>query len=162
MGQRGPKPKSPILKLLSGNPGPRPIVREGRMQPALALPPAPAWLSAAAKKKYKEVGKELLALGVMTALDQTALAIFAKSCVDLVEIERILRRDGEVLLRPNGFRYLHPATKLRKAHLATLKQFGEALGLTPASREKIRVTEQPAPEPDGLELLKRRAAEANR
>src|SRR5262249_24238416 len=161
MGQRGPKPKPPILKLLSGNPGHRPIVREGRMQPALALPPAPTWLSAAAKAKYRAVGKELLQLGVMTALDQTALAVFAKAVVDLIEIEKILRRDGEVLLRPNGFQYLHPATKLRKATLLTLKQFGESLGLTPASREKIRVQEQPA-EPDELDLLKRKVAEASR
>ncbi len=73
-GKQGRRPKPTALKLLTGNPGKRPT-NPDEPTPDLGLPRPPAWLSAAAKREYSRLGRQLLAQGIMTILDRNALAL---------------------------------------------------------------------------------------
>lgn len=77
MGQRGPKPQPPQLKLIAGNPGRRPIDLDAGVNPTVGIPPCPGHLSIEAKAEWKRLAPQLEALRLITALD---MAVFAMYC----------------------------------------------------------------------------------
>ena len=58
----GPPPTPTNLKLLRGNPGKRKL-NTNEPDPAPAIPPCPGHLDKVAKKEWRRISKELLALG---------------------------------------------------------------------------------------------------
>ena len=68
----GPPPTPTNLKLLRGNPGKRKL-NTNEPDPAPAIPPCPSHLDKVAKKEWRRISKELLALGIISKLDRAAL-----------------------------------------------------------------------------------------
>jgi P27 family predicted phage terminase small subunit len=78
MGRRGPPPKPSSLKVIQGTFRPdRAAANEPK--PAVKIPTAPAWLGDEAKKEWKRVTKEMAALGLISELDRTALALYCQA-----------------------------------------------------------------------------------
>ena len=74
----GPKPTPTYLKLLRGNPGRRPINKaEPKPEIPAKQPSPPAWLSAYALEEWNRVAPELWRMGLLTAVDVAALAVYA-------------------------------------------------------------------------------------
>ena len=63
----GPPPTPTNLKLLRGNPGKRKL-NANEPDPAPAIPPCPSHLDKVAKKEWRRISKELLALGIISRL----------------------------------------------------------------------------------------------
>jgi phage terminase small subunit len=74
MAVRGRKPKPTHLKVLSGNPGRRPLP-ESEPKPQPVAPPCPDWLPEEARAKWDELAPELERLGLLTAVDGPAFAM---------------------------------------------------------------------------------------
>ncbi len=72
----GRKPKPTAIKELTGNPGKRALNRR-EPKPESRLPAPPAYLSAEERKTYRRLGRMQVEVGVMTAVDATALALLA-------------------------------------------------------------------------------------
>src|SRR4051794_4588403 len=95
----GRKPTPTKLKVAAGNPGKRPL-NDREPQPAVAEPPLPAWLPQRAKAEWRRIVPELLALGLLTRIDQAALVSY---CVAVAEVEtatRTLEKEGRVCRMP--------------------------------------------------------------
>ena len=135
---QGRKPKPTYLKLLEGEPNKR---RINKNEPKVEKkrPPCPRFLSRDAKKMWKYLAPQLECVGVLTRVD---LAVFASFCQAYGRW-----KDAEEKLTANG----HPLYKTPKGHITTspylwvankamdqMNKFGSELGLTPASRTRIR------------------------
>jgi phage terminase small subunit len=70
----GRKPKPTHLKLVTGNPGRRPL-NDCEPQPEIALPPVPPELCDDAKLEWDRVSFELHRAGLLTKVDRAALAV---------------------------------------------------------------------------------------
>ena len=70
---RGRRPKPTRLKVLTGNPGKRPLNTEEPM-PEIAIPECPIELGPVAKREWDRLVGELASLRLLTNLDRAALA----------------------------------------------------------------------------------------
>ena len=152
MGKRGPKPTPTHILNLRGS-------WRGKDRPDSgiepSLPEMPKWLSADAKKEWKNVMPDLDALGILQRVD---VAIIAMYCTDYVEFqaaydecEKLTTRfisvgremgkdeNGKDIVKKTGRVCKHPLFAFRDAAYARLiKSCGE-LGLSPASRTGLAI-----------------------
>ena len=77
---RGRKPLPTALRLISGNPGKRPI--NGREpKPVISIPTCPAHLMPLAKTEWKRLARYLHDPGIISELDRAALAAYCQAMV---------------------------------------------------------------------------------
>jgi P27 family predicted phage terminase small subunit len=142
------RPVPTRLKVLRGNPGHHPLNRR-EPQPVARLAPCPPQLDDVAKKEWKRRARELVALGIVTAIDHTAFALYCEaysrwvSAVDKVKVHPIVTT-------PNGYPILNPYHSiLNKAYDQMVRLLVE-LGMTPSARSRVQVAE-----PQGESTLER-------
>ena len=132
---RGRKRKPTALKLLTGNPGGRPLPeREPKF--AAGLPPCPAHLPARGKTEWHRVGKMLAAQGVMTHADRAVLASYCQAWGMWVDASEKLEKFGS-MLNVDGVLTPSPYLRLVEREREALVKFAAELGLTPVSRSRI-------------------------
>jgi P27 family predicted phage terminase small subunit len=161
MGARGPQPKPNVLKLISGNPGKRPL-NLADVNPEVALPTAPAHLTAEALKEWKRVGAELTALGLVSRIDRAALALYCQAWGHMVLLERSLAADVKLDLSKDGdgsraFYFVtdkgYQAQAVKVQLINSLREqvarYLKAFGMDPSSRS--RVTASPQGQLPGME-----------
>jgi len=156
MSKPGPRPTPTSVLRLRGSWRSRRNPKEP--QPAVAKPEAPAWLSDDAKKVFDDYAERLLASGVLTAVDQFALARYADLWTQYRRCAEFTAKHGEVWVvrgrpgpngaegRPVGFA-TYPQAKLKLALAAVLLQLEREFGMTPAARAGLRTEEVYADEP---------------
>jgi len=151
MGKRGPKPTPTRILNLRGS-------WRGKDRPDADLEPnlpkMPDWLSSAAKVVWKREVPELEDLGVLQRVDVTILAMY---CTDFVEwqaacneidklksqfvsVGREVSASGKVL-KP-GRVCPHPLFAIRDAADARLRKSCSELGMGPASRTGLAITQK--------------------
>jgi P27 family predicted phage terminase small subunit len=125
------------LRLLRGNPGRRPLLREPQPKSAPKCPSPPAHLSEYAVQEWKRVSGELWALGLLTILDETSFAAYCQSygLWRLAE-ERLASED---LVAPGSERnkVVNPVLKIACQAARDLIRFGSEFGLTPSARARV-------------------------
>ncbi len=87
----GRKPKPTALKLVTGNPGKRPLPKKEAVV-ALSEPTPPAFLCDDAKVEWGRVCSALYAAGLMTELDRAALAAYCAAYGRWAQAERAINR----------------------------------------------------------------------
>lgn len=136
-GKQGRKPVPRALRILRGNPGKRPL-KPTEPTPVLRLPSAPKQLSPAAKKEWRRTGRRLLAMGLMSEVDEAAFAAYCQSYARWLEMQAMIQEMGVLAKEPGtGAFVLNPL--LRVAREAQ-EQFTRALtefGMTPSSRTRM-------------------------
>lgn len=146
---RGRKPTPAALKLVSGNPGRRPV--EKTVQPAVAPPPCPDHLTADARLEWQRTLPELLDLHLLSAIDMAALAMYCQSYARWVHAERKISEleaqaeAGYVIESPNGFPVQSPWLAIANSAMEKCKSFLVEFGMTPSARSRIG---QPNPQLD--------------
>ena len=87
------------LKLISGNPGGRPINKE-EPQPEIRskVPRAPSHMTPKAKKFWKKMAPQMHAIGLLTKVDETALEALCEKglCQKIVTGSGVARFDADV------------------------------------------------------------------
>lgn len=138
----GPAPKPTALKELAGNPGRRPLNKR-EPKPKAKLPPPPAGLNAEERKAYRRTGHQLLAMGVMTVADGTALATLAAAENRYWQAKEQVDKLGTIVKTTNGNLIQNPYLPvMNKAWEQMMKLFQE-FGLTPSSRTRIQTMAEP-------------------
>jgi P27 family predicted phage terminase small subunit len=136
----GTRPKATRLKLLSGNPGKRPL-NEREPQPTLvaSLPKPPRHLSPAGREEWLRVGSLLLRTRVLTEADLTALSAYATVYGRWMSAELEIKRKG--ILVPaaprSKFRVQNPMLSVANKAFQQMSQLLGEFGLTPSSRTRI-------------------------
>ena len=140
---RGRKPKPTGLKIVSGNPGKRPLnSREPRSEPD--LPTCPSHLLPTAKAEWKRLARELYHLGVLTRLDRATLAGYCQAYGRWVEAEKKLTETPGILKMPSGYIQANPWLTIATKQMELMQRFAIELGLTPSSRSRVETVRRPA------------------
>ena len=146
--QAGRPPKPTALKRLQGTDRADRVL-EDEMMPSLleAVPSAPGFLSPDAKKEWRSVCRELLALDMLHGVDLALLAAYCNEMAGYIEAEGEVLRQGAVtsLERPDGSEYLmqNPWVNIRNSRLKNAQSLANQFGFTPAARTRIRAEAKP-------------------
>lgn len=118
MGRRGPKPKSPTLKILDGcrRSDAAPQVKAG-------VPRCPSRYGPPARKLWRDLGKRLADIGILTPLDTFALELLVDAQLEYVQMQQHIDATS-----------LADQEKITQRLRVMLREFG----LTPASRSAVR------------------------
>ena len=134
---QGRRPKPTAIKLLEGNPGKR-ALNHGEPKPRVVLPRAPEHLSDEEKVKWKVTVKELYPLGLITTIDQDALAMYCVIFVRWTKAEKMVREKGEIIKTAAGNVIQNPYLSIANRALEQLNKLGAEFGMTPSSRSRVK------------------------
>jgi P27 family predicted phage terminase small subunit len=132
------------MKLITGNPGRRPVATPPR--PPATLPQCPAHLSKLAKAEWKRLAPQLHELGLLTALDRPALALYCQSWARWVEAEQQLAADGLTVPSRGGVLKANPWVAIVARAQQDMHRLAAEFGMTPLARQRVKV-EPPRPDP---------------
>jgi P27 family predicted phage terminase small subunit len=133
---RGRKPTPTALKVMTGNPGKRPLNRH-EPRPATAIPTCPAHLSSSAKAEWKRLARQMHVLGIISHLDRAALAAYCQAYGRWAEAERKLKETPMLLKLPSGAIQQSPWLSIANKQLELMHKYMGELGLSPASRSRV-------------------------
>jgi P27 family predicted phage terminase small subunit len=141
MGRRGPKPKPTQLKILTGNPGRKPLP-QNEPQPEVGLPRCPKRFTGDARKLWSTLAKQLTSCGIATRLDATALELLIDQYVNYTSASVQVLKTGPVWLEKGDGAipkfayspYWVQQQRAFKALLTILRDFG----MTPSGRASVK------------------------
>ena len=132
-GKSGRKKKPTLLKLVTGNPGRRPInPKEPEPAPGEVL--APDWLDEEARKKWTEI---LGNCHWIAPVDGDILALYCDAYSHYLKAQRLSIKTP-VVKTPEGKLSKNPAWTARNEAFNQMRSAGSELGLSPSSRAGIR------------------------
>lgn len=131
---RGRKPKPP------GMSSRRPERPKDGPQPR--LPICPPHLQGEARKEWARTGKKLLAFGLVTEVDRSALAIYCGAWGRWVEAEQQLARYGVVIKAPSGYPMQSPYLAIANKAMDQMAKILVEFGMSPSSRSRVAMKKQ--------------------
>jgi P27 family predicted phage terminase small subunit len=153
---KGRKPKPAVLHELHGNPGKR--KRKDGLAVTGNAPTPPPYLTAHAKRLWKEILSNFGDINLVTPADKYSFAQLCQALARVVEGERILSAEGLIVREPIVNRHgtvtdkekikAHPAIAIVKMYGSQVAQIGARFGLSPADRARIVQPQQPADDDD--------------
>jgi len=156
MGRRGPTPTpTEILKRRGSREVPK---RSREPKPEQGAPSCPAWLDKDAKSVWRQLAKQLSALGVLTKVDGNALARYCRLFVRWKQCDAFVRKYGESY--PTGYKDGKPTSFQQFPEVGIINKLGPQLlrleqefGLTPAARTRIEVDVEPRERTEGDDAI---------
>lgn len=150
MGQRGPAPKPPELRLLEGNRSNRPLDVTSLFRPQVAAPDAPRWLLPEAKKAWRRLSEELVRYNLLAKVDRDAFAMLCQTIGRIEQIERAIQARQAALIErgeepvqalmdvtPNGLQVQAAIYQILNREQAKLHRLLEGFGLRPDARARV-------------------------
>ena len=153
---KGAKPKATVLKLITGNPGRRPLNPKEAKPPAV-IPDPPEMMKGAALDEWKRVTPLLADVGLIAKLDRAIIAAYCMAWARWIDCERMLETTGLIVKAPNGYPMYSPYLSASNKALDQVRQLSEQIGLSGSSRSRIK-TNDPASETDPAEAFLRGSA----
>lgn len=133
---RGRKPKPTGMKVLTGNPGKRPLNdREPRPEPV--VPECPPELGLAAKREWERLVGELGKLRLLTPLDRATLAAYCGAYALWAEATQAINTYGSMVKSPSGYPMQSPYIAIANRQAEIMMRISSEFGFTPASRGRI-------------------------
>ena len=136
---RGRRPLPTAVKLVRGNRGKRPLNRR-EPKPLKVIPRCPPELAPAARKEWRRISRHLFDLGLLTAIDRAALAIYCQGWAQWLDAQAQLDKYGSVVKAPTGYPIMSPYLAIANQAQAQMRASLIEFGMTPASRSKVEVT----------------------
>lgn len=151
---RGRKPKPTHLKVVTGNPGKRPLAADDA-EPIREAPAPPSHLNAYAREEWHRVCAELIALRILTMLDTATLAAYCESFgmwrlaaeeLNALEIVAGDRPGKQLLSRTRHGTYIqNPLVGIINKAKADMVRYAAEFGLTPSARARVSAGVAPPP-----------------
>ena len=141
---RGRRPKPTRLKLLTGNPGKRPL-NEREPEPEPTIPDCPPELGAVARREWDRLASELGKLRIITNLDRAALAAYCGSYALWAEATEQIEKYGSMVKSPSGYPQQSPYLAIANRQTEIMMRIASEFGFTPASRSRIAAPHEKAP-----------------
>ena len=133
---RGRRPKPTRLKVLTGNPGKRPLnMHEPKPEPT--IPECPVELGPIARREWDRLAGELGKLNLLTALDRAALAAYCGAFALWAEATAAIQQFGTMVKSPTGFPIQSPYVSIANRQAEIMMRIASEFGFTPASRSRI-------------------------
>ena len=141
---RGREPKPTRLKVITGNPGKRPLNLD-EPSPEPAVPDCPPELGPAAQREWERLVDELAKLRVLTNLDRAALAAYCGAYALWAESTEAIGKYGVMVKSPTGFPIQSPYVSIANRQAEIMMRIASEFGFTPASRGRISVPNEDEP-----------------
>ena len=154
---RGRRPKPTRLKVLTGNPGKRPL-NENEPRPEAAVPDCPIELGPVAQQEWNRLVGELSDLKLLTNLDRAALAAYCGAYALWAEATQAIQKYGTMVKSPSGYPIQSPYVSIANRQTEIMMRIASEFGFTPASRSRISTPLQSEP-PSLFDLFKETAEE---
>jgi P27 family predicted phage terminase small subunit len=158
---RGRKPTSTALKIVTGNPGHRPLP-EGEPEFKNEIPKCPLDLDPVGKNTWKEKSKLLFDAGVLTEADGETLAIYCRIWSQIVLLSAELKTPADYMaydikinedtgeeIKVNA--KTNPLCVRLENLYSEYRAYSALLALDPANRGKIKTGNKPQKEKTGKE-----------
>jgi P27 family predicted phage terminase small subunit len=133
---RGRRPKPTRLKVLTGNPGKRPL-NDSEPMPNVAIPECPVELGEIARREWNRLVGELAALGLLTNLDRAALAAYCGAYALWADATEAIQKYGAMIKSPTGYPVQSPYVAIANRQAEIMMRIASEFGFTPASRSRI-------------------------
>jgi P27 family predicted phage terminase small subunit len=133
---RGRRPKPTRLKVLTGNPGKRPL-NAAEPSPEIATPECPLELGPVAKREWDRLVGELAPLRILTNLDRAALAAYCGAYGMWAEATEAIQKYGTMVKSPSGYPVQSPYVSIANRQAEIMMRIASEFGFTPASRSRI-------------------------
>ena len=133
---RGRRPKPTRLKVLTGNPGKRPL-NASEPKPDVAVPECPVELGPPARQEWDRMVGELAPLRLLTHLDRAALAAYCGAFALWAEATQAIQKYGAMVKSPTGYPIQSPYVSIANRQAEIMMRIASEFGLTPASRSRI-------------------------
>lgn len=164
MGRRGPAPKPTARKILTGNPGKRPL-NSAEPQPLQITPKCPKSLTPRAKEIWEELRPELERLGLLTCIDWVTYAPLCHVWAEFEWAMQTIEKEGHYIIVGGkqdpvtgvwhgGQAQPHPAVGILATARKDILNYSARFGLDPSSRSRIQAPGQ-ADRPSRVEARKR-------
>jgi len=150
MGQRGPTPKPPELRVLEGNRSNRPLNLDQVFRPEVGVPPLPKDMSRDGKKAWKRLVPELVRYNLVSVVDADALHELCETIGLLNVLRRSINKKQNLLIAegkdpaaaiegstPNGMLVQSVAYQAMNREREKLRSWLAEFGLTPAQRARV-------------------------
>lgn len=153
---RGRKPKPTHLKLVTGNPGRRPL-NEREPNVPRAIPTPPEHLSELALAEWERITPDLYNAGCLARIDRAAIAAYCQAYARWVHAEQQLAKYGMMVKSPQkvitkrakngsvveeksgGFPMQSPFLAIANRAIDQMVKIAAEFGMTPSSRSRIEV-----------------------
>lgn len=142
---RGRRPKPTRLKVLTGNPGKRPLNSE-EPKPEIAIPDCPPELGPVAQKEWQRLAGELISLRILTKLDRAALAAYCGAYALWAEATENIQKFGTMVKSPSGYPIQSPYVAIANRQAEIMMRIASEFGFTPASRSRIATPRDEIPD----------------
>lgn len=153
---RGRRPKPTRVKVLTGNPGKRPLNRD-EPRPEPAAPECPTELGPVAHREWNRLVGELTKLRMLTNLDRAALAAYCGAYALWAEATEAIQKYGTMVKSPSGYPVQSPYVSIANRQAEIMMRIASEFGFTPASRS--RISAPPSREPSLFDRLDERDGE---
>ena len=142
MGSRGPMPDKNSSESARGrNTNARRLHRDGTATP----PKCPGDLPESAKKFWRTHSKSLHAKGYLEPEDIPAFHRMSCAWSQLLELDRIIQRDGLTSTSSTGVCRANPAAAMQTSCEKTFLSLAIQFGMSPSSRQRVPVAEDEKP-----------------
>jgi P27 family predicted phage terminase small subunit len=141
---RGRRPKPTRLKILTGNPGKRPL-NPHEPKPEAAIPECPPELGPVARQEWDRMVEQLAPLRVLTPLDRSALAAYCVAYALWAEAVEQTQKYGVMVKSPTGYPIQSPYVSIANRQTEIMMRIASEFGLTPASRSRISAPREDEP-----------------
>jgi P27 family predicted phage terminase small subunit len=141
---RGRRPKPTRLKVLTGNPGKRPL-NQTEPRPEPVIPDCPAELGEVARREWNRLAGELASLKLLTNLDRAALAAYCGAYALWAEATEAIQKCGSMIKSPSGYPVQSPYLAMANRQAEIMMRIASEFGFTPASRSRIATPSQAEP-----------------
>jgi len=141
---RGRRPKPTRLKLLTGNPGKRPLNMD-EPRPEAVIPDCPVELGPIAKREWDRLAGDLTTLRLLTSRDRAALAAYCGAYAMWAEATEAIEKYGSMVKSPSGFPIQSPYVAIANRQAEIMMRIASEFGFTPASRSRISTLSKTEP-----------------
>ena len=132
------KPKPTQLKIITGNPGRRPLPENEPKPSRCKTLRAPKELTPAAKTQWRKVAKQLDDAGILTEVDTEALVLYCEAYARWRAAQAQIDKYGLVVKSRNGFPTQSPYVPIVHEAFRQMRQLLTDFGMTPSSRTKVQ------------------------
>lgn len=141
---RGRRPKPTRIKLLTGNPGKRPLNAQ-EPKPEIVIPECPPELGPVAQKEWHRLVGDLAVLRILTNLDRAALAAYCGAYALWAESTEAIQKFGTMVKSPSGYPIQSPYVSIANRQAEIMMRIASEFGFTPASRSRISTPREHEP-----------------
>jgi len=148
----GRKPLPATVHLLRGNPSKKSAAElaggasAGMLQPKVAAPACPEFLTPAAKLEWKRIIKDLVELGVVTKIDRAELAVYCTAWADWKAARKkikALNDFGFVENTPSGYKQISAWMQVANRAEERMRTAGASFGMNPSARSRLKAGPPP-------------------